>query len=247
MSASEATTEALHYACGGLACMGTLVIGARADAGSPLLLVSPNWLGVTPEAAARAARIAGDNGIALVVDMYGGGRTATGPEDAGPLADALRQDPQERRRRIVAALDALIAEAARRGLGDPRKCAAIGFCFGGGNVLELARTGADIRAAISLHGDLTTPIETAPGSVRAALLVLHGSRDPVAPKAQRDAFEAEMDAAGANWRLLTFGGLVHSFCEEDAAFPGVAEYDEKAARVSYGMISDFLAEAFAAP
>ena len=104
--------------------------------------------------------------MALVVDMYGGGRTATGPEDAGPLADAL--------------------------------------------------------------------------------LVLHGSRDPVAPKAERDAFEAEMDSAGAKWRMTTFGGLVHSFCEEDAAVPGIAEYDEAAARVSYRMIGDFLAEAFAA-
>jgi len=247
LSGSEAprgTAETLHYACGDLACAGALVVGSAADARSPLLLVSPNWLGVTAEAVARAARIAGDRGIALVVDMYGGGRTASSPEDAGPLADALRQDPGERRRRIVAALEALTAEAARRGLGDPSRRAAIGFCFGGGNVLELARTGADIRAAISLHGDLTSPIATAPGAVRAALLVLHGSRDPVAPKAQRDAFEAEMDAVGANWRLMTFGGLVHSFCEEDAAVPGIAEYDEAAARASYRLIADFLDEAF---
>ncbi|WP_052402103.1 dienelactone hydrolase family protein [Muricoccus aerilatus] len=246
MSGSEAATETLRYASGDLTCAGTLVIGPRADRSSPLLLVSPNWLGTTPEAGSRAARIAGERGIALVADMYGDGRTAKGPEDAGPLADALRRDPAERRRRIVAALHALTAEAARRGLGDPAMRAAIGFCFGGGNVLELARTGADIRAAISLHGDLTSPMPAMHGTVRAALLVLHGSRDPVAPKAERDAFEAEMDAAGANWRMMTFGGLVHSFCEEDAAVPGIAEYNEAAAWASYRMIRDFLAETFAA-
>ncbi|MBI0535775.1 dienelactone hydrolase family protein [Roseomonas sp. KE2513] len=246
MSGSEPTTETLRYASGDLACAGTLVIGPRADRSSPLLLVSPNWLGTTPEAASRAARIAGERGVALVADMYGGGRTATGPEDAGPLAEALRRNPTERRRRITAALDALTAEAARRGLGDSAKRAAIGFCFGGGNVLELARTSAEIRAAISLHGDLTSPMPAAPGTLRAALLVLHGSRDPVAPKAERDAFEAEMDAAGANWRMMTFGGLVHSFCEEDATVPGIAEYNDAAARASYRMVDDFLAEAFAA-
>ncbi|TPG52412.1 dienelactone hydrolase family protein [Roseomonas nepalensis] len=242
----NATVETLRYACGDLACAGTLVIGPDAGKSSPLVLVSPNWLGVTPEAAARAARIAGPGGVALVADMFGGGRAASGPEEAAPLAEALRNDPAERRRRIAAALDALTAEAARRGLGEPAKRAAVGFCFGGGNVLELARMGADLRAAVSLHGDLVSPLPAAPGAVRAALLVLHGSRDPVAPKAQRDAFEAEMDAAGATWRLLTFGGLVHSFAEEDAAVPGVAEYDEAASRASYRLIDDFLSEAFAA-
>ncbi|MFC0386956.1 dienelactone hydrolase family protein [Muricoccus vinaceus] len=240
------TMETLRYASGGLALAGTLVIGPGADASGPLLLVAPNWLGVTPEAAERAARIAGERGIALVVDMYGGGLGVSGPEEAAPLAEALRADPAERRRRIAAALDALTAEAARRGIGDPSKRAAIGFCFGGGSVLELARTGAAIQAAISLHGDLVSPLPAQAGAVRAALLVLHGARDPVAPKAQRDAFEAEMEAAGARWRMMTFGGLVHSFCEEDAAVPGIAEYDEAAARASYRLIADFLAESFAA-
>ncbi|MCR0983341.1 dienelactone hydrolase family protein [Roseomonas populi] len=238
-------TEPLHYTSGSLACTGTLVIGAEADADSPLILVAPNWLGVTKEAAERAARIAGPRGIALVADMFGGGRTATGPEDAAPLAGALRDDVNERRRRIAAALDALTAEAGRSGIGNPARRAAIGFCFGGGNVLELARTGADIAAAICLHGDLVSPLPAQPGTVKASLLVAHGARDPVAPKAQRDAFEAEMEEAGATWRMMTFGRLVHSFCEEDADVPGIAEYDATGAEATYRLIADFLAETLA--
>ncbi|MFT8246032.1 dienelactone hydrolase family protein [Roseomonas sp. BN140053] len=240
------TVETIRYSCGAVEGVGALVRGPAADARSPLLLVSPNWLGVTAEAIERAGRLAGEHGVAFVADMYGEGRTAAGPQEAMPLASALRADPEERRRRIAAAHETLIAEAARRGVGDPARCAAVGFCFGGGNVLELARGGAALKAAVSVHGDLKSPLPAVPGAVKAALLVLHGSRDPAAPKAERDAFEAEMDAAGAKWQMLTFGGLVHSFCEEDAATPGLAEYDPAAARQSYRLIGQFLEDAFEA-
>ena len=237
--------ERIAYQAGGLACSGALVWDAKVAHPRPLLLMSPNWLGVNEDAIKRTEMMAGDSYIGFVADMYGGGKHVGGPPEAAPLANALRQDPTERRRRIVAALDALVAESRKRGIGDANRAAAVGFCFGGGNVLELARAGAHVQAVVCLHGDLTTPQPATPGSIRAAVLVLHGAKDPVAPKAERDAFEAEMEAAGACWQMLTFGGLVHSFAEADADVKGVAEYNPAAARQSYAMIDSFVSDAFA--
>ena len=156
----------------------------------------------------------------------------------------MRADTPERRRRIAAALEALRSESDKRGIGDLKRQAAVGFCFGGGNVLELARTGADLQAVICLHGDLATPLPAKAGAIKAAICVLHGSKDPIVPKEARDAFEAEMEAAGAKWQMLVFGGLLHSFSEEESNAPGIGQYDPGAARQCYAMIDDFATAAF---
>ena len=96
-----------------------------------------------------------------------------------------------------------------------------------------------------MHGDLATEAPAQPGAVKAALLVLHGSADPVAPKAHRDRFEEEMTAAGAKWQLLTFSGVLHAYTNEDANLPGVSKYHEPTARQSYAHMHAFLADAFA--
>jgi dienelactone hydrolase len=238
--------ETVQYQAGDVACSGRLIFDGRTGGRRPLLLMAPNWFGISDEAIRRTEMMCGDRYVGLVADMFGGGRSLSGPDEAAPLANALRGDAPERRRRIAAALDALVLEADRRGIGDSSRKAAVGFCFGGGNVLELARTGADLQAVVCLHGDLDTSLPAKPGDIRAALLVLHGSKDPVSPKSQRDSFEAEMDAAGAKWQMLTFGGLVHSFSESEADVPGVAEYDEAAARQSYRLLDQFIQDAFAA-
>lgn len=238
--------ERITYQAGGRTFIGALVYDETAKAKLPLMLMAPNWLGVTREAIERTKTLVGANYVGLVADMYGDGKTSEGPPEAAELANGLRADPAERRLRIRAALDALTAESTKRGIGDPARIAAVGFCFGGGNVLELARTGAKVDATVCLHGDLTTkgsPATT--GSIQSAVLVLHGSVDPAADKSQRDAFEAEMDAAKAKWQMLVFGGLVHSFSETEASVPGVAEYNEPAARQSYRLLDQFIQDAFA--
>jgi dienelactone hydrolase len=111
-------------------------------------------------------------------------------------------------------------------------------------VLDLARAGAALQAVVSIHGDLATPMPATSGEIKAAVLAIHGAPDPVAPKAQRDAYEAEMTAAGCPWRLMVFGGVVHAFTDEGANFPGVAVYDEHAARVTFQMTFDFIKDAF---
>ena len=236
--------ERIEYRTGNTVCNGALVYDEKVAGRRPLLLLAPNWLGVTAEAIKRAADIAGSKYVAFVADMYGGGKVSAGPPESAELANGLRADAAERRRRIAAALAALRAESDKRKIGDLTRQAAVGFCFGGGNVLELARTGADLKAVICLHGDLRTPLPAKRGDIKAALCIVHGSKDPVVPKADRDAFEAEMEASGAKWQMLVFGGLLHSFCEPESDVPGIARYDAGAARQSYALIDDFATAAF---
>lgn len=238
------TIEPIEYKAGSIAARGSLVYDEKVNGARPLLLIAPNWLGVSDASNKRAAEMAGRNYIAFVADMYGNGKIPAGPQEAAPLANALRADALERRRRIVAALETLRAESRKRGIGDLSRQAAAGFCFGGGNVLELARTGADVKAVVCLHGDLLTPSPAGAGEIKAAVCVLHGSADPVVPKKDRDAFEAEMEASGAKWQMLIFGGLLHSFAEIESDVPGIARYDAGAARQSYAMVDDFLTAAF---
>lgn len=236
--------ERIVYEAGNVTARGALIYDERVSGPRPLLLIAPNWLGVSDDAIKRATRMAGNKYIAFVADMYGSGRIPNGPPEAAPLTDGLRADSPERRRRIVAALDALRRESEKRGIGDLTRQAAAGFCFGGGNVLELARTGADVKAVLCMHGDLRTPLPAKPGDIKAAVCVMHGAKDPVVPKADRDTFEAEMEAAGAKWQMLVFGGLLHSFCEEESDVPGIACFDAGAARQCFAMVDDFATAAF---
>ena len=237
--------ERIDYQAGGVTGKGALVWNDKIGAKRPLLLVMPNWLGVTDAAIKRAQKMAGDKYIAFVGCMYGGGKTCDGPPTSQEWMMAVRADRVEGRKRVNAALATLTAEAGRRGIGDTSKKAAVGFCFGGGNVLELARSGAALDAAVCLHGDLQTTMPANKGDIKAAIFVIHGSKDPVAPKADRDALEAELDGAGANWQMLDFGGRLHSFAEEETMMKGIAEYNAAAAHQTYRMLDDFIQDAFA--
>ena len=236
--------ERIDYQAGNVKGKGALVWNEKVSGRRPLLLVMPNWLGVTSDAIKRAQKMAGDKYVAFVGCMYGNGKTCAGPPTSQEWMMAVRADRVEGRKRVVAALNTMAAEADKRGIGDSKRKAAVGFCFGGGNVLELARTGADVNAVICLHGDLATTMPAKKGDIKAAVFVLHGSKDPVAPKKDRDALEAELDGAGANWQMLDFGGRLHSFAEEETMMPGVAEYHAPAAHQTFRMLDDFIQDAF---
>jgi dienelactone hydrolase len=177
--------------------------------------------------------------------MYGEANKPTGKENPMEFLAPLMKNATETRKRIVAAFDTMIQEAGKRGVGDTSRRAAIGYCFGGANVLDLARTGADVSAVVSMHGSLATPMPAKKGEVKAACLVVHGAADPIAPKAERDAFEKEMDAAGARWTMLTFGGIVHAFTDVGVNAPPVAVYNEPATRHGYNLAHGYIADAFA--
>ncbi len=236
--------ERIKYQAGGVSANGALVWNEKVSGKRPLLLVMSNWLGVTDFIVKRAAKMAGDKYVAFCADMYGEGKTCEGPPTSQEWMMAVRSDRVEGRKRVKAALDTLVAEADKRGIGDSSKKAAVGFCFGGGNVLELARSGADVNAVVCLHGDLGTSMPAKKGDIKAAVFVMHGSKDPVAGKADRDALEAEMDGVGANWQMLDFGGRLHSFAEEETMMKGVAEYHAGAAHQTYRMLDDFIQDAF---
>ena len=236
--------EKIQYQAGSVTGHGALVWNEKVSGRRPLLLVMPNWLGVADFIVKRAATMAGDKYVAFVADMYGNGKTSAGPPESMDLMMSVRKDRAEGRKRVAAALATLIAEADKRGIGNSSKKAAVGFCFGGGNVLELARSGADLDAVVCLHGDLATTMPAKTGDIKAAIFVMHGSKDPVAPKADRDALEAELDGAGANWQMLDFGGRIHSFAEPETMMPGIAEYNAPAARQTYRMLDDFIQDAF---
>lgn len=236
--------ERVDYQAGSVAANGALIFDGQTKGPRPLLLISPNWLGISEAAIKRVATMAGSKYVAFIADMYGDGKVANGPPEAMPLANALRADAPERRRRITAALDALRGESTKRGIGDLSKQAAAGFCFGGGNVLELARSGADVKAVVCMHGDLLTSMPAKADDIKAAVCVMHGAADPVVPKKDRDTFEAEMESSGAKWQMLVFGHLLHSFCESESNVPGIGQFDPGAARQCYNMVDDFVTAAF---
>jgi len=236
--------EKIKYAMGALTAEGALIYDETISGKRPALLMAPNWLGMTDKAIERGKLLAGDRYVVFVADMYGHGTRPADFGECAALANPLRENAVEQRKRIRAAYDTMIAEGSKRSLIDNRR-AAVGFCFGGGNVLELARDGADIAAAVSIHGDLKTALAAKKGAIKAALLVTHGAPDPVVPKADRDAFESEMDAAGAKWQMLVFSGVLHAYTDQGSDVPNVARWDEPTTRQTYAITHRFIADAFA--
>jgi len=224
---------------------GRLVYDQATGGKRPIVLIGPNFMGVTAEAVERAQMFAAFGYAAFVVDPYGESDQPADHEQAGVRANILRRDPQLHRRRMQAALEAAITSSVAAAVGDPTRVGAVGFCLGGGSVLELARSGALLSAVVSIHGDLTTSQPCRAGDIKASVLALHGSEDPISPRAHRDAFEDEMQSAGVNWRLVVFGGLIHAFTDVGVDVPGIAKYDEAATRATYLMARSFLDEAFA--
>jgi dienelactone hydrolase len=238
-------TERVAYTVSGLHCSGALVYDESVRAQRPLLLMAPNWLGITPTALEVSQNLAGHGYVVFTADMYGEGNQPKGTENPMEFLAPLMKDATETRRRITAAYDTMTKEGQSRGIGDVKRRAAIGYCFGGANVLDLARTGADVAAVVSMHGSLATPMPAKKGEVRAAILVVHGAADPIAPKAERDALEKEMDAAGAKWAMLSFGHVVHAFTDVGLNRPPAAVYNEPTTRHGYTLAHNYIADAFA--
>jgi dienelactone hydrolase len=163
----------------------------------PGVLVMHDGQGVGDFVRERARSLARSGYAALATDMFGGGRRFSDPAQSTPFVIALRQDGARLRARVAASFEAFSALPQV----DASRIGAIGFCFGGQCVLELARSGAAARAVVSLHGTLSTHAPALPGVVQAKVLALTGARDPFAPAADVEAFRNEMEAAGADWQL----------------------------------------------
>jgi dienelactone hydrolase len=197
----------------------------------PAVMVMHNAYGLGPHMRDVACRLAGEGYVALATDMYGGGVHHEDPKVAGSSIKLLWDNPDFLRSRVVAWYDLLKARAEV----DAVRVAAIGYCFGGQCVLELARSGADAKAVISYHGLLTTARPAATGEVKGQVAIFTGAKDPYAPHDHVDAFRGEMIAAGARWQITEFGEAYHAFTDpgcDRIAVSGVA-YDPLADKVSW--------------
>ena len=237
------TSETIEYASDGTTCEGYLAYDGTHAERRPGILVVPAWNGVNDYARKRADMLAGMGYVALVADIYGKGVRPQGFDEAAREAGKYRGDRPLFRTRVAAGLAALRKAPA----ADPARLAAIGYCFGGQAVLELARGGADVKGVVSFHGALDSPTPEDARNIKARVLVLHGADDPLVPEKNVLAFEAEMRAAGVDWQLVAYGGAVHSFTDWTAGNDpsrGVA-YNEKADRRSWVAMRAFLDELFA--
>ena len=214
----------------------------EADSPKPLVLVAHDWSGRRDFACKAAERVAGMGYVGMAVDMYGKGVFGSDGdvELNSSLMDPLASDRAMLRDRIAAAL------VAGRNLSqvDAGKVAAMGYCFGGMCVLELARSGADVSGVISIHG-IFSPGDIPNKDIKAKILCLHGHADPMVPPDQVLAFETEMTKAGADWQVHAYGNTMHAFTNPAANNPDFGTmYDEVAERRTYQALANFLDEIF---
>ena len=220
-----------------------LVYDDASPAKRPGLVMVPNWYGVNDTAIRKAQMIAGKQYVVLLTDMYGEKlRPEPGHADQAKAATSpLYADRTLMRKRINEALAQLKAQAANAPI-DTSKLAAIGFCFGGTAVLDLARSGADVAAVVSFHGGLTTDNPGLAKQIKARVLVMNGADDKgTMPDA--DKFMDEMRASPADWQFVVLGNAVHCFTETEENSPG-CKYDARAAARSYRLMHDWLEAAF---
>jgi dienelactone hydrolase len=210
----------------------------------PGVLLVHEWTGLGNYIRKRAEQLARLGYVAFAADIYGKGVRPKAPEEAGKVAGKYRSDRTLLRARAQAGLN----ELRRQPFVDPARVAAIGYCFGGTTVLELARSGADLRGVVSFHGGLDTPNPAEGNNIKAMVLVLHGVDDPHVPLQQVAAFQQEMRTGAVDWQMVSYGGAVHSFTNPDSGSdPSTgAAYNEKADRRSWEAMKTFFSEIFAA-
>jgi dienelactone hydrolase len=210
----------------------------------PGLVMVPNWYGVNDMAIAKAKQIAGKDYVILLTDVYGKGVRPTNDDAAGAATKPLYADRSIIRKRAVRAFEELKNQAGKAPI-DTSRLAAIGFCFGGTVVLDLARTGADIASVVTFHGILGTDDPSLAKQIKAKVLVLNGADDAYVPADQKQAFEKEMRDAKVDWSLVDYGNTVHCFTEKEATGkPGNCRYDERSATRAYAAMHVFLADGF---
>ncbi|MGB0743850.1 MAG: dienelactone hydrolase family protein [Opitutales bacterium] len=244
---AEWVHERVDYTHDGTQFRGHLIYQENAAMGQdklPGIFMVPNWMGPDkPATLEKAKEVAGDEFAVFIADMYGINVRPANGKEAGDAAGFVRSDRVLMRARAQASLDAFKAKAKMHPL-DPDKVLAIGFCFGGGTLLEYARSGSqELKGVVSFHGDLVSPtLESDAAKVKTPLLVLHGADDPYVPQEHVQQFIAAMQKGGVNdWQFVQFSGAVHSFTDPTAQSDG-ARYHERTAERAFEMMEDFAEE-----
>lgn len=241
----KVTGREVEYRSGDTVLKGYLAEDAAIKGKRPAVLVVHEWWGHNEYARKRARMLAELGYVALAVDMFGDGKTAQHPDEAGKFASELMKNKPVAVARFNAALDFI----KRQPSVDSARIAAIGYCFGGGVVLHMARQGADLRGVVSFHGTLATDTPAREDTVKARVLVFNGEADKMIPPEQVAAFKEEMARAGVASRYVGYPGVRHSFTNPDAdsyakKFNLPLAYDRKADRSSWRETKQFLKEIF---
>ena len=242
LSQAAIETKTIDYRQGDTRLVGYLAYPKEAKGPLPGVLVVHEWKGLDDYAKRRTEQLAELGYVAFAADIYGDGKTTTDSKEAGTWAGGYKQDRALLRARVAAGLATLKAQP---GVAQD-KIAAMGYCFGGTTVLELARSGAEVAGVISFHGGLDSPAPQDAKNIRAKVLVLHGADDPYVPPDQVAAFETEMREAGVDWQLLAYGNAVHGFTNPANGGDNRkgAAYNAKADQRSWSAMQQFFAELF---
>ena len=235
--------ETLTYQADGLTMKSELFFEPKSGSAAGVL-VFPEAYGLNEHALTRAERLAALGYVALACDLHGEARVVEDLGESIKMLDPLYADPSKTRARASGGLRALAA----RPEVDAARLGAIGFCFGGTMSLELARSGADIKAVVGFHSGLgTVAPKSAAKAIKARILVCIGGDDPFIPPEQRAAFEAEMRNAGVDWQMNVYGNTVHSFTNPTAANakrPSAVRYSPEADKRSWRAMQNLFLEAF---
>jgi dienelactone hydrolase len=204
-------TQTVEYKDGNTVLEGYLAYDDAIKGKLPAVLIVHEWTGIGPYVKNRAEQLAALGYVAFAIDIYGKGIRPANTDEAAKQAAIYRADRQLMRRRAIAGLE----QVKKYPFVDPDKIAAIGYCFGGGVVLEMARAGADLKGVVSFHGNLDTPNPADANNIRAKVLVCHGADDPYVPQEQVTAFWSQMRNTKVDWQLIIFANAVHGFTNPD--------------------------------
>ena len=236
---AEIKTKTVEYKDGDTTLEGAVVWDDAVKTPRAGVLVVHQWLGLTDYEKHRAEQLAQLGYVAFCADIYGKGVHPKDTKEAGVEATKYKTDRKLLRARVNAGLEAM----KKSELVDAKHIAAIGYCFGGTTVIELARSGADVAGVVSFHGGLDSPAPADGLNIKGKVLACHGADDPFVPAKDLAAFEDEMRQAKVDWTLIKYGGAVHSFTQPMAGNDNSkgAAYNEKADQRSWKAMELFLA------
>jgi dienelactone hydrolase len=236
--------EPITYTDGEATMKGFVVYDDANQAKRPGIVMVHEWWGITKHIHDEARNFAQQGYTVLISDMYGDAKTADNPKDAGALSSSVMKSPAVMEQRFKAAQ----AELAKQASVDPKRIGAVGYCFGGAVVINMARAGADLAAVAGFHASLglSTPAP-APGTVKAKVLVMNGADDPFVKKEQYDTVKKDFDAAKVDYRVIEYPGAVHAFTNPEATELGKKfnlplRYDAKADQESKAEAAKFFAD-----
>jgi dienelactone hydrolase len=242
LAQAEVQTKEVTYTHEGVTFKGFLAWDDAIQGKRPGVLVVHEWWGLNDYARDRAKQLAKLGYVAFACDMYGEGKATKHPNEAGQMAGAVRQNLKTWQGRAMASLKVL----QENEMVDPTKLAAIGYCFGGSTSLQLAYSGADVKAVVSFHGAVVVPTEEQAKAIKAKILYCHGALDNFIPDEQIVKMRKAWDAAGADYQIVYYGGAVHSFTvphAEQAGVPGI-KYNAEADRRSWHEMQMLFQEVF---